>query len=70
MGMRDFPGGPEVKNLPSSTGETGSMPGWGTKFPRSSEQLSPCTTSESVCWEVRPPMRQLRRSAAKERSNS
>ena len=71
MGMRDFPGGPMVKNLPSNTGETGSMPGWGTKFPCSSEQLSPCTTtSESVCCKERSPMRQLRRNAAKEINDS
>ena len=26
----DFSGGPEVKNLPSNAGDTGSIPGWGT----------------------------------------
>ena len=25
---RDFPGGPVVKNLPSNTGDVGSIPGW------------------------------------------
>ena len=29
----DFPGGPEVKNLPSNTGDTGSIPGQETKIP-------------------------------------
>ena len=29
----DFPGGPVVKNLPSSTGNMGVIPGWGTKIP-------------------------------------
>ena len=45
----DFSGGPEVKNLPSNTGDTGSIPGWGTKIPHAEEQLSPhATTRESV----------------------
>ena len=30
---RDFPGGPVVKNPPSTTGNTGSIPGWGIKIP-------------------------------------
>ena len=29
----DFPGGPVVKNLPSKAGDTGSIPGQGTKIP-------------------------------------
>ena len=29
--MRDFPGGPVVKNLPSNAGDVGSIPGGGTK---------------------------------------
>ena len=29
----DFPGGPVVKNLPSNAGDTGSIPGRGTKIP-------------------------------------
>ena len=29
----DFPGGPVVKNLPYNAGDTGSIPGQGTKFP-------------------------------------
>jgi len=39
MFSRDFPGGPVVKNLPYSAGDTGSIPGLG----RSHMQLSPCT---------------------------
>ena len=27
-----MPGGPVVKNPPSSAGDTGSIPGWGTKI--------------------------------------
>ena len=30
-----------VKNSPSSAGDTGSTPDWGTKIPHASEQLSP-----------------------------
>ena len=38
---RDFPGGPVVKNLPSKAGDTGSIPGWGTKIPHATGQLNP-----------------------------
>ena len=43
--MRDFPGGPVVKNLPSNVGGAGSIPGWGTKIPQAMGQLSPCATA-------------------------
>ena len=33
--MEDFPGGEVVKNLPSNAGDTSSIPGWGTKIPKS-----------------------------------
>ena len=42
---RDFPCGPAVKNLPSNTGDEGLTPGWGTKIPHTSEQLSLCATT-------------------------
>ena len=35
-----FPGGPAVKNLPSNTGDTGSIPGQGTKIPHTVGQGS------------------------------
>ena len=38
--LRDFPGGSMVKNPPSSAGHTGSIPGWGTKIPHATGQLS------------------------------
>ena len=38
--LRDFPGGPEVKNLLYKAGDTGSIPGQGTKIPHALEQLS------------------------------
>ena len=43
--QRDFPGGPVVENLPSNAGDTGSIPGQGTKIPHAAGQLSPCTAT-------------------------
>ena len=34
--MRDFPGSPVVKILPSNTSSAGSIPGWGSKIPHAS----------------------------------
>ena len=44
--QRDFPGGPVVKNLPASVGDTGSIPG-----PKGShvQQLSLCATLLGLC---------------------
>ena len=39
--LGDFPGGPEVKNMLYKAGDTGSIPGQGTKIPHALEQLSP-----------------------------
>ena len=36
----DFPSCPVVKNPPSNAGDTGLIPGWGTKIPHASGQLS------------------------------
>ena len=33
--FQDFPGGPVVKNPPANAGDTGSIPGPGTKIPTS-----------------------------------
>ena len=45
---RDFPGGPVVKNPPCSAGDTGSIPGQGTKIPHATGQLSlHATTTET-----------------------
>ena len=41
----DFPGGPMVKNLPSSAGDAGSIPDRGTKIPLATGQLSPCAAT-------------------------
>ena len=40
----DFPGGPEVKNLPANTGDTDSIPGPG-EIPHAMGQKSTCTTT-------------------------
>ena len=41
----DFPGGAVVKNPPSNAGDTGSIPGRGTKIPHAAVQLSPCAAT-------------------------
>ena len=41
----NFPGGPVVKNPPSNSGDTGSIPSWGTKIPHAAGQLSPRATT-------------------------
>lgn len=47
--LEDFPGGPVVKNPPAHTGDTGSIPGLGTKIPHATGQLSLCSaTTEPV----------------------
>ena len=40
--MQDLPGSPVVKNPPSNAGDTGSIPGQGTKIPHSIGRLTPC----------------------------
>ena len=53
--MWDFPGSPVVKNLPANAGDTGLVPGPGTKILHAEEQLSPCAATtearmpESLC---------------------
>ena len=45
-----FPGGPVVKNPPPNAGDTGSIPGQGTKILHATGQLSPhATTTETAC---------------------
>ena len=46
----DFPGGPVVQNLPSNAGDTGLIPGRGTKIPHAAGQLSlRAATTEPAC---------------------
>ena len=52
----DFPGGPEVKNLPCNAKGAGLISGQGTKIPQATEQLSLslcATTRESTCYNKR-----------------
>ena len=42
---RDFHGGRLIKNLPCNAGDMGLIPGWGTKIPHASGQLSSRTTT-------------------------
>ena len=52
--LRDFPGGPGVKNPPSNAEDVGLIPGQGTKIPHAAEQLSlSATTTELVCLNQR-----------------
>ena len=46
--LRDFPGGPVVKNPPSNARDTGLISGQGTKMPHASGQLRPCTTTTEL----------------------
>ena len=39
----NFPGGPVVNNPPCNAGDTGSVPGRGTKIPHATGQLRPQT---------------------------
>ena len=41
ISLKDFPGGPVVKNLPTYAGDSGSIPDWRTKTPHAAGQLSP-----------------------------
>ena len=45
--MKDFYGGPVVKNLSANAGDTGLIPGPG-KIPHGTEQLRPCTSTREL----------------------
>ena len=48
--MLKIPGGPVVKNPSCNAGDSGSIPGQGTKNPHAMGQLSPrATTTEPMC---------------------
>ena len=47
--LEDFPGGPEVRNLPCNEGDMGLIPGWGTKIPHATEQLLSPRALELTC---------------------
>ena len=67
MAQGDFPGGPVVKNPTCNAGDARLIPGWGTKVPHATRQLSPhTTTTEPACrdyrahtlWTLRPTTRE------------
>ena len=45
---KDFPGGPVVKNLSCKAGDSGSIPGRGTKIPHAAEQLTLCAATTEL----------------------
>ena len=51
--LRDFPGGPVVKNRPYNAGDSGLIPGRGTKITHAEQQLDLCasTREPSSCSE-------------------
>ena len=73
LNVRDFSGGPLVKNPPWDVGDTGSIPGWRTGIPHAEEQLSPCAAItgafmpplESLCPKQRSHMMQWRSDTGK-----
>ena len=56
----ESPGSPVVKDPPANSGDTGSIPGWGTKIPHTAEQLTPCaaTTEAWKPQQEKPPQRE------------
>ena len=60
MEVRDFPGGPVVKNPASEAGHAGSIPGRGAKIPRAAGQLSLSATKYKAhaLWSLRPTTRE------------
>ena len=50
----DFPGGPMIKNLPSSVEDVGSIPGQGAKISRATGQLNPCRQQSTHVPQWRP----------------
>ena len=46
---KDFTGGPVIENPPFNAGDTGSIPGQGTKIPHAMGQPSPCSATREAC---------------------
>ena len=53
--IRDFPGGPVVKNPPYNAGDVGSIPGQRTKIPHAAGELSPHDTTTELGTSTREP---------------
>ena len=59
MAFWDFPGCPVVKYPPYNAGDTGLIPGQGTKIPHAVGQLSPCATTTELArlnWRASVPL--------------
>ena len=58
--VQAFPGGPVLRNLPFNAGDTGSIPGGGTKIPHAEGQLTSCASAaeSSSCNERFPKIQQ------------
>ena len=52
--VRDLPGGPMDKNLPSNAGNAGSIPSPGTRIPRALGPLSPHAQLRYWALQLRP----------------
>ena len=67
--MAAVPSGPVNKNSPSNAGESGLIPGWGTKIPHALGQLSRRVTTKEPVYcntqDQRSCVPQLRLNAAK-----
>ena len=71
MYLVDLPGGPIVKNPPSNAGDTGLIPGQGTKIPHAVGQLSPrMTTTEPASSRARAPQPENSRAATTKPAHS
>ena len=46
-------GGTVVENPPCNARDMGLIPGWGSKIPHASEQLSSCATTKILCAATR-----------------
>ena len=53
----DFPGGPVVKYPPCNAGNVTWIPGWGTKTPHASEQISSYATARESVSHIKRPTR-------------
>ena len=47
-------GGPVVESLPPNAGDSGLIPGWGTKIPHAVGQLSLCANGRVHILQLRP----------------
>ena len=69
--LRNFPGDPVVKNLPSNAGDVGLILGWGIKILYVSEQLSPCiATRETPHTSTKRPHDAMKTQGSKKKKNS